>query len=429
MTLTRRAYLPGVLVLLAAGTAAVTCGGNGDDGLTPTTGGSGGAATGGSGGGGGSGPAEPDAPPTACPVFPAVRLTNAPGDSLQPAIVWTGSGWFVAWGDARGGGMDIYGVMLAPDGSRTGDMQDVVLANTAGLASSPEIATLPGGNGFMVVFEDCDGPTAAANCAVSSVVVGSDGKPLAGPVPVSPAVPVQRRPYVATGGGKVYVTFRDRVTVAGTAKTLARLTTLDATGAPEGPGVTVHMATNGQYPHVAFGPDQVALVYQRENPTPEIVLALFDPALNFQEDIVVRAGMSSDATNPVVQWNSTRWVVAWEDQRTGEAAIFATVVDPQGNSMPAQQAYDENGNWPTIASGGMMTSLIGFYGYPGQHIFLSRVEADGHLKPGQVVLDTGKFPAVAYNPNGGVRKLGDYAVVYENLTLQEVMFARFECED
>jgi hypothetical protein len=126
-----------------------------------------------------------------------------------------------------------------------------------------------------------------------------------------------------------------------------------------------------------------------------------------------------------VQWNTSRWVTAWEDERSGEATIFAAVVDPQGNALPAQQAYDENGNWPTIASGGAMTSLIGFYGYPGQHVLLARVEADGRLKPGQVVLDTGKFPAVTHNDT----QQGEYAVVYENTELQEIMFARFKCAD
>jgi hypothetical protein len=412
----------GLLALAMVGAlVAVTCGGNGGDGLTETGGAGGvnaGMTTGGGGGAGGSGAggSGPALPPTACPVIPAIRLTNAPGASLQPAILWTGSNYFVAWGDARGGGMDIYGAMVAADGTRAG--QDVLLADTAGQANSPEIAPVDGG--FVVVFEDCQG----TSCGVSSVLVGADGNPMGAPVVVSPPVAVQRRPYVATGLGQTYVTFRDIVD----GKTMARLTTL-AGGAAAGPGVVVHAPSNGQYPHVAIGPNQVALVYERDNPSAEIVLALFDAGLNMQQEVVVRSGMASPATNPVVQWNTSRWVTAWEDERSGEATIFATVVDPQGNALPAQQAYDENGNWPTIASGGAMTSLIGFYGYPGQHVMLARVEADGSLKPGQVVLDTGKFPAVAHNDQGGVRKMGEYAVVYENLELQEIMFARFECQD
>jgi hypothetical protein len=415
---------------MASALVAVTCGGNGGDdpsegvaGVGGSVGGAGGTGAGGTGVGGsaggstGGGSSGPNLQ-SVCPVVPATRLTNAMGASGQPSILWTGSGYFVTWGDARGGGMDIYGAMLGPDGSRTGSMQDVLLANTTGQAISPEIAAMDGG--FVVVFEDCDGATGTGNCGVSSVRVGADGNPVGEPVVVSPPVPVQRRPYVATGLGQTYVTFRDIVD----GKTMARLTTL-AGGAASGPGVVVHQPSNGQYPHVAIGPNQVALVYQRDNPSAEIVLALFDSGLNLQQEVVVRTGMASPATNPVVQWNTSRWVTAWEDERSGEATIFAAVVDPQGNALPAQQAYDENGNWPTIASGGAMTSLIGFYGYPGQHVLLARVEADGRLKPGQVVLDTGKFPAVTHNDT----QQGEYAVVYENTELQEIMFARFKCAD
>jgi hypothetical protein len=69
-----------------------------------------------------------------------------------------------------------------------------------------------------------------------------------------------------------------------------------------------------------------------------------------------------------------------------------------------------------------MTSLIGFYGYPGQRVFLARLEATGRLKPGQVVLGVGKFPSVAYNTAADV-----YAVVYEDGTNHRVMLGQFKC--
>ena len=144
---------------------------------------------------------------------------------------------------------------------------------------------------------------------------------------------------------------------------------------------------------------------------------------------MVRTGMASDATNPVVQWNTSRWVVAWEDERAGRGRHLRHRRSiPQGNAQHAQQAYDENGNWPTIASGGLMTSLIGFYGYPGQRVFLARVEADGSLKPGQVVLDTGKFPAVAYNDRAASRWANTPSST-RTRSCKEIMFARFECTD
>jgi hypothetical protein len=386
----------------------------------------------------GGGNAEPDAPVSACPVIPAKRLTTAPGVSTQAAILSAGSNYLVVWGDGRAGGasQDIYGVMLTAQGERLSGSEDVLLADTPQAALSPEVAPLPAGGGFVLTFESCAQITddgCQGGSAVATVLLDAQGKPVGAPTAptiVSQAVSVQRRPYLASGNGKLYIAYRDQIAGAGgAATTVARLSTLDANGAQEGPGVVADMASNGQYPHVAVGPDQVALIYQRTKPKTEIVLAQYDPALAFQREIIVRPGMDSDATNPVVQWNTNRWVTAWEDQRAGEdPLIFATVVDQQGQALPAQEAYDENGNWPTIASG-MMTSLIGFYGYPGQRVFLARMEPNGRLKPGQVVLDTGKFPAVAYNATGGTRGMGEYAVVYENETLQEIMFARFECAD
>ena len=128
----------------------------------------------------------------------------------------------------------------------------------------------------------------------------------------------------------------------------------------------------------------MALIYQRNKPMAEIVLALLDPQLTLQTEVVVRTGFAEDATNPVVQWNVQRWVLAWEDEREARPAIYATVATADGTQVETpQRAYDENGNWPAIASGGLMTSLIGFYGFPGQRIFLARMQANGSSSRGR----------------------------------------------
>ena len=374
--------------------------------------------------------AGPALPPTACPVIPAIRLTNATGASVQPSIVWTGSGYLVAWGDARGGGDGhlrrpcSHPTARAPAACRTCCWPTPPGWPPARRSPPCRVARLRRG---------VRGLRQRRRRPATAVSVGARGRRTA--TRRASRCWSRRRcrcsagPTWPPGTDKIYVTFRDQVAWAAR-KTMARLTTLDAAGAASGPGVVVHMPSNGQYPHVAIGPSQVALVYQRENPSAEIVLALFDPGLNMQQEVVVRTRHGQPT--PPTRWCSGTPAAGWRPGRTsapGEAAIFATVVDPQGNAQQAQQAYDENGNWPTIASGGLMTSLIGFYGYPGQRVLLARVEADGSLKPGQVVLDTGKFPAVAYNDQGGVRMMGEYAVVYENTELQEIMFARFECKD
>ena len=100
------------------------------------------------------------------------------------------------------------------------------------------------------------------------------------------------------------------------------------------PVVTFDNTSDGHYPHVAVSPDRVALVYQRNKPLPEIVLALLDPQLTLQREVVVRPGFDAPATNPVVQWNFQRWVLAWEDAREGdEEGIYATVATGDGSQV------------------------------------------------------------------------------------------------
>jgi hypothetical protein len=452
--LPRLALAGAVSLPLALAFAPVGCGSNADmvpTGLGGTVPGTGGmpAVDGGAGGTPGPGPGEPDASEpevqtSVCPTFPLIPLTLTSADGAQPAIVWNGTNYFAVWsggpvgtGDTAG---NIYGALLDAEGNKVGD--DILIADTANLATSPEVVPTPAGPGveagFTLVFEDCIGPTAVGGCSggasVQTVLLGADGKPLGAPVVLSPAVQEQRRPYIATGPGNVYVTFRD-VVAGPPPKTVARLVRLDAAGAAVGEGVIVDSASNGRYPHVAVGPTGVvALAYEREKTTSDIVLALFDPALTPVIEVPVRTGIKGDASNPVVQWNSTRWVIAWEDERDDEAKIYATVVDADGTRVgpigcsgatcEPEAAYDENGNWPAIASGDQMTSLIGFYGYPGRRVFLARLEASGKLKPGQVVLGVGKYPSVAYNTTTSV-----YAVVYEDDSNHRVMLGRFKCTD
>jgi hypothetical protein len=336
-------------------------------------------------------------------------------------VVWSSA--LVGQGETTG---NIVGTFLSPTGARGAGAEDIIIADTPNLATSPEVVKMPTPAGtdsaYSVVFEDCAG-TGVDRCAtassVASVVLGPDGLAKGTPTMLTTPAAVQRRPYVAAGLGNTYVSYRDRVG----ARTVARLARLDDAGAQVGAGIALDETSDGHYPHVAVGPDRVALAYQRNKPDPEIVLALFDPVLTLQKEIVVRTGLKPDATNPVVQWNTSRWVIAWEDEREDEAKIYATVVDADGTTAGVPQAaYENNGNWPAIASGDGSTSLIGFYGYPGRRVFLARMQANGTLKPGQVVLGVGKFPSVAYN-----NVAGEYAVVYENEN--RVLFHRFKCAD
>lgn len=438
----------------------IACGSNAGEEPMPGTGGApaeggaggGGNATGGGGGTlpgtGGSEPsppdaAEPEVQPSVCMTYPILPLTGPNEDGAQPAIVWNGSNYIVVYsggpvgtGATRG---KILSAVLDATGART-VAQDTLVADTQQLATSPELVAAPVAAGaephYAVVYEECHGASTtgcAMGAAVLSTQITAAGAPKGPPVTIAPpALKVQRRPYVASAHNNVYVAYRDVVpTDLKPDRVAARLIRLDDAGGKVGDGVVLDQMSDGHYPHVAVNDTNVALTYQRNKASSEIVLAIFDPALTLQKEVIVRGGITGDATNPVVQWNTNRWVIAWEDERNDEARIYATVVDGDGRIGPAgcmgtdcepDLAYENNGNWPAIASGGAMTSLIGFYGYPGRRVFLARLEASGKLKPGQVVLGVGKFPSVAYNA-----KDDEYAVVYEDEANHRVVFGRFKC--
>jgi hypothetical protein len=72
------------------------------------------------------------------PVGTAIRVTNALGTSRVPAIAWSGSEYGVVWEDNRDAGdHEIYFTRLSPTGSKIGS--DVRLTNFPGQSLDPEI--------------------------------------------------------------------------------------------------------------------------------------------------------------------------------------------------------------------------------------------------------------------------------------------------
>ena len=49
-----------------------------------------------------------------------VRVTDDPGVSKQPSLIWTGSHFGIAWQDAPGGTPEVYFVALSPTGELRG---------------------------------------------------------------------------------------------------------------------------------------------------------------------------------------------------------------------------------------------------------------------------------------------------------------------
>jgi hypothetical protein len=210
---------------------------------------------------------------------------------------------------------------------------------------------------------------------------------------------------------------------------VARVLKVSTSGEPTGATVAMGGGAEGLYPFVSATQDHLAVVYRRgpAGGPADIALGVLDANLGVQSEVAVRSGQTGDATNPVTVWNGGGWTVAWEDQRLGDPQIFAAGVDAGGTQVSGGNSlFDDNGNWPAIASSGRY-SLVAFYGFPaGAQVMLARVDGAGQLL-GKVVQasedgGTARYPALAYNPNAD-----EFALVWQDDKVGEIFFARVKC--
>jgi hypothetical protein len=83
------------------------------------------------------------------------RITNAPRPSSQPSLAWTGTGFGIAWSDRRaaGGQYDIYFALLDGQGNKTtGDVQITSMQANNDYAFAPSLVWT--GTGFGVAWHD-----------------------------------------------------------------------------------------------------------------------------------------------------------------------------------------------------------------------------------------------------------------------------------
>lgn len=79
-----------------------------------------------------------------------VRVTSAPGNSINPSLVFTGSEFGLAWMDARTGNFEIFFARLAADGTKLGT--DIQLTNDPHFSTSPALAW--NGSEYALVWTD-----------------------------------------------------------------------------------------------------------------------------------------------------------------------------------------------------------------------------------------------------------------------------------
>ena len=260
--------------------------------------------------------------------------------------------YVVAWQDARGADLDVYGTRVDATGA-VAEPGGAVVSNAFRDQRAPSVTA--GGSTTLIAWEDfrlgsdCD--VRAARMAVNGSVLDGDGF-LVTNMPNS-----QFAPDAAWDGTNFLVTWSDWVSAA--------TWDIRATRVTPGAGVL---------------------------DTPFVV-----------------SNAANDQTEPSVAWDGTSFVVAWADRRSGASDLYAgrvtaggTVQD--GSGFVVSNAANEQVLPAVAAAGGIVLATWGDARGSSEDVYGARIDTGSVLDPAGRVLSTlanpQEAPAVAWDGNG-----------------------------
>jgi hypothetical protein len=226
-----------------------------------------------------------------------LRVTDAPGQSYRPALAWDGTSYAVTWNDDRAGNQEIWFQRITTDGGLGGDA--VRVTNSMGSSLFSDLAASE--NGFGVVWnDDRDGTTRAYFQRLSEA-----GAPIRMPSQVGPNDGGSYGASIEWNGTEFGVSFTQEV--GGAAADGARIGTEVRMRDADGGSDVSSLAWNGTEWVVAWRDN-------RDDPTGgEIYYANVGaggpgPASNLTMD-------SADSTVPAIVWSGTLFGVGWHSVR------------------------------------------------------------------------------------------------------------------
>jgi hypothetical protein len=290
---------------------------------------------------------------------PAVLFSTAASDQTRPAIAWNGSIYLAAWSDHRLGGIGISYSRLSADGASLDGTGIQLVSGTQPFISPSNPAVAAGVNGttreFLLVWEDrrSAGPSQiwGARVAANGTVLDPGGFRI-----FARGTDALMLPAVAWDGTNFLVAWEElKFGAGGVPGVSATRVAPDGTVLDSG-GITITNSTSSK-----FG--------------------------------VAVAG------------NAGGFLVAWADDRSGNADVFARRVSPQGSALgtgPTVVAQASGGQtWPAAATQGS-AFLVAWKSVDQVNnvhkVFARRISATGAvLDPGITVFPYAGTPAATWN--------------------------------
>ena len=293
------------------------------------------------------------------PMGPATRVTNAPGLSLSPSLVWTGTHYGLAWHDGRDeepdaapgtGVAEIYFARLDANGEKIGS--DVRVSNATGQSFRPSLVWT--GTEYAVTWnDDRDG-----NHEIYFARLDASGAPVGGEMRVSNAagtsllsdLAVVKGAAGSNGYGVVWLDDRDgNVEVYFSRLDPSGVTagTLRLTSTPLGSG-DAHIAWNG----TGFGVTWIEEKPGSAGASSQVVFAQVSEAgAKVGADVIVRDA-DGRAAIPILAWNGAEYGLAWRDTRSRGARgqIYFARLSTEGATIAGERSLtmgvlDASGLW------------------------------------------------------------------------------------
>jgi hypothetical protein len=237
-----------------------------------------------------------------------LRVTNVPGQSYRPALVWAGSSYGVTWNDDRAGNQEIFFQRIGSDGALAGDPVRITSAEGSSLFSDLAASD----SGFGVVWnDDRDGTTRAYFQTLSEA-----GAPIGMPALVGPNDGGSYGASIEWNGEEFGVSFTQEIG-GRPDDTEIYFTRFGGDGTPIGTEVRMRDAAGGADVSVPASDGTGWVVAWRDNrDDPMSGEIYYAPVTESGPGTAVNLTMdSADSTVPAIVWNGTLYGVGWHSVR------------------------------------------------------------------------------------------------------------------
>ncbi len=290
-------------------------------------------------------------------------ISQAARDQKDPAVAFDGTNYLVVWADHRSGdSVATYGARVTPAGVVL-DSSGIAISTAAGDQWSPAVAF--DGTNYLVVWSDNRG---GYEWDIYGVRVTPAGEvPDAADIAISTATGHQQFVALAFDGTSYLVAWAD--TRSGLCDLYgARVTPQGSVLDPS--GIAISTARSSQrYPAVGSDSTNYLVVWvDRRGADADIYGARVTPAGTVLDpNGVVVSQAAGDQCNPVLGYDQTSFLAAWEDCRSDSSDIYAARVRPDGTVFDEGPVVRQASSQvcPALARGSGNDLFLAYQGWAG----------------------------------------------------------------